>query len=108
VEGTINSWAGKGKLTGTQKQQLTQILDDVHQRILAKQAIHNDALDRINGAASRDDIIRADKEARQKLNELSQTHGGGNTAPPGADNEVYVKGQLVGHTVQGKYVPLAK
>jgi hypothetical protein len=26
--------------------------------------------------------------------------------PQGADNEVYVKGKLVGHTVSGRYVPL--
>lgn len=29
------------------------------------------------------------------------------SAPAGADNEVYVKGKLVGHTVSGRYVPLA-
>ncbi len=34
--------------------------------------------------------------------------GGGGGAPQGADNEVYVSGKLVGHTVGGKYVPLGR
>lgn len=75
VEGTLNSWAGKGRLSAEQQRQLTGILDDVKNRIIAKQAIHNDALDKINGAASRGDVIAADREARQKLNDLEK---GGN------------------------------
>jgi hypothetical protein len=75
LEGTLNSWSGKGKLTATQQQQLSGILDDVQQRILAKQAIHSAALDSINGAASRADIIKADKEARQKINDLEKSGG---------------------------------
>jgi hypothetical protein len=74
VEGTLNSWAGKGKLTSTQQQQLTQILDDVKNRIAAKQAIHTAALDSINGASDRTQIIQADKLARKQLNEVEQ-HG---------------------------------
>jgi hypothetical protein len=74
VEGTLNSWAGKGKLTSTQQQQLTQILDDVKNRILTKQAIHTAALDSINGASDRTQIIQADKLARKQLNEVEQ-HG---------------------------------
>jgi hypothetical protein len=80
VEGTLNSWAGKGRLSAEQQRQLTGILDDVKNRILAKQAIHNDALDRINGAATRQDVIAADKEARQKLNDLEKGGGGSQTA----------------------------
>jgi len=72
VQGTLQSWAGKGKLTPEQQKQLTGILDDVHARILQKQSIHNETLDRINGAASREEIINADKEARQKLSALEQ------------------------------------
>jgi hypothetical protein len=71
-EGTLNAWAGKGKLTSTQQGQLTKILDDVRDRIIAKQQIHNNALDAINGAASRDQIIAADKLARQQLTEIER------------------------------------
>lgn len=75
VEGTLNKWAGQGALTPIQQQQLTHILDDVRNRILQKQAIHSAALDAINGGASRDDVIKADKEARQKLNALESGSG---------------------------------
>lgn len=105
VEGTINSWAGKGKLSAQQQKELTGILDDVHQRIIAKQAIHNDTLDRINGASSREDIIRADKEARQKLSDLSQ-HGS-EPARPANVPEGY-KFNAAGPKGAGWYAPTAK
>ena len=94
VQGTLNAWAGKGKLTPTQQKQLTGILDDVKARIVAKQQIHSDALDRINGAASREDVIAADKQARQRLNDV-QTHGFyiGQQTP---------KGKVAGFTGDGK------
>jgi len=72
IEGTLNKWSGKGQLTATQKQQLTQILDDVKTRIEKKAAIHSAALDSINGASSREQVIQADKLARQQLNEVQQ------------------------------------
>jgi hypothetical protein len=77
VEGTINKWAGKGALSAEQKKQLTQIMDDVRARILQKQSIASDTLDRINGASTREQIIQADKDARQKLSALE--NGGGGT-----------------------------
>ena len=91
VEGTLRSWSGQGKLTPEQQHQLSGILDDVQQRILAKQAIHSAALDSINGAASRADVIKADREARQKINDLEK--GGGSAAPQGADVQVKGLGQ---------------
>lgn len=69
-EGTLNRISGKGQLTGDQQKQLVQILDDAKTRIRAKQQIHNDALDKINGAGSRDEIIQADKNARQSISDL--------------------------------------
>lgn len=78
-EGTLNSISGKGKLTSTQQGQLKQILNDVKTRITQKRQIANDALDKINGAAGRDDVIAADKEARQKLTALES----GNAAAAG-------------------------
>lgn len=74
-EGFLNKISGKGALTSTQQQQLTQILDDVKTRILQKQQIANDALDGINSGASREEIIRIDKEARKKLSDFES--GGG-------------------------------
>lgn len=72
VEGTINKWAGQGSLTKTQQQQLTSIIDAVKQRILQKQSIASEALDSINGASSRDQIVQADKTARQKLSDMEK------------------------------------
>jgi hypothetical protein len=72
VEGMLNKWAGQGSLTKTQQQQLTSIMDAVKQRIIQKQAIAGEALDKINGAGSRDEIVQADKEARQKLSDMEK------------------------------------
>jgi hypothetical protein len=76
IEGTLNKWAGKGALSREQQQQLTQILDDVKARIMQKQAIHSDALDTINGASTREQIIQADKDARKKIGDLESGGGG--------------------------------
>jgi len=77
VEGFINSVSGAGKLTDTQKQQLTGILDDVAARVKQKQALANDALDKINGARNRDEIVKIDSDVRYKLSEMEK---GGNAA----------------------------
>lgn len=74
-EGTLNKWEGKGALSRQQQQQLTQILDDVRQRIIQKQAIHAGALDAINGASTREQIIAADKDARDKITALENGSG---------------------------------
>jgi hypothetical protein len=70
VEGFLRSIAGKGKLTPEQRRQLVGILEDAKGRILQKQQIHSAALDKINGARSRDEIIQADKEARKAVDDL--------------------------------------
>jgi hypothetical protein len=95
VEGFINSVSGKGKLTDTQKKQLTGILDDVKARVVAKQNIHSETLDKINGAASREDVVTADKEARQKLKDLEQHGFYVGQVIPG-------HGTVVGFTKEGK------
>jgi hypothetical protein len=87
VEGTLNKWAGQGALTKTQQQQLTSILNDVQQRILQKQAIAKDALDSINGASTREQIIQADKAARQKLIEMEKGGGTINSSANGKNND---------------------
>jgi hypothetical protein len=81
-EGTLNKLSGKGALSAAQQQQLTQILDDVKNRIQQKAQIHSDTLDTINGAGSREEIIKADKDARKKLSDMES--GGG--APSGGSS----------------------
>jgi hypothetical protein len=106
VEGWMNSIQGKGSLTKTQRDQLTGILADVRSHIQQKMAIANDTLDTINGASSRDEIIAADKAARQRYTDLEK---GSNTPPAGASAEVHDKtGKLIGHIVSGKYVALGQ
>ncbi len=73
IQGTLNAWAGKGKLTPTQQKQLTGLLDAVKQRITDKQTIHSQALDTINSAGDRNTIVQADEEARKKLGDLERT-----------------------------------
>lgn len=85
VEGFINSVSGKGKLTDTQKQQLTGILNDVETRVRQKQAIANDALDKINGAGSRGEIIQHDKDARKALSDLETGHSADSAVKAYAD-----------------------
>lgn len=81
VEGFLKSISGKGKLTSTQQSQLTGLLDSVKERILQKQAIAKEALDSINGGRSRDEIIAADKTARDKLSDFEK-HAASASAPP--------------------------
>ncbi len=68
------------KLTPDQAQQLQVILADAEGKIAQKQQIHNEALDKIGGAGNRNDIIKADQEARQRLGEFEK--GGGGISQP--------------------------
>ena len=86
VEGTLNKLSGQGALSKAQQVQLTQIMDDVRARILQKQAIASSALDTINGASSRDQIIAADKAARKQLSDM-ETGGPQNSGPKVGDVE---------------------
>ena len=69
-EGTLNSAAGKGNLSKTQQQQLSQILDDARSKIVHKQQIANDALDEINSANSPEEAAAADKKARDRRQKM--------------------------------------
>jgi hypothetical protein len=93
VEGTLNRWSGKGVLTSQQQKQLTALLDDVKARILQKQVIANTALDTINGASTREQIVAADKTARKQLSDLE-------TGAGGASDTVY-DDKGVGHRYKG-------
>lgn len=87
VEGTLNKWAGKGALSAEQQRQLTSILDDVKNRLVQKQAIAKEAVDNINGASTRSQIVSADKAARQKLSDM-ETGG----AQPGGGVQTFTDG----------------
>lgn len=94
VEGTLNSWAGKGKLTKTQQQQLTQIMDDVKQRLVQKQSIANETMNSIYNAGSRDEIVKAHQTGRQKLSDFEQGKSGsagGKTSSGGFDWNAHPK-----------------
>lgn len=78
VEGFINQVAGKGKLTDTQKSQLTQVLDDVANKVRSKQMIVNDHLDALGTSNSRDEIQQHEHNTRQKL---ATFEAGGGAAP---------------------------
>lgn len=113
-EGTLSKWEGKGALSRAQQQQLTQIMDDVRQRIVQKQAIHAGALDAINGASTREQIIAADKDARDKITQLEnggpQQQGGTGQVfdakawaaanPKGDVNKAIAKAKSLGHQVK--------
>jgi len=92
IQGFFNSFTGKGKLTGEQKRQLTQILDDVKARVEQKRAIVNDALDRINSAGSKAEIVKVDSETRAKLHEMETgtlPKGNGKTIDKATAQEFY-------------------
>jgi hypothetical protein len=74
AESWFNSLAGKGKLTDTDKSQIKTVLADAQARLLIKQTIVNDALDKINGANSREEVSAADREARSRIMQVEQ-HG---------------------------------
>lgn len=73
VEGFLRKVSGGGALTKEQQRQLTQLMDDVAARVKQKQQIANDALDRINSAGSRDEIVAIDSEVRKKLSGMEST-----------------------------------
>lgn len=76
LQGWLNKVSGQGKLTATQQQQLSQILDDVASRVKQKQQIANDAIDEMGSSGSRQEIIAADKKARQRVAEIERSSGG--------------------------------
>ena len=86
AEGFISSISGLGKLSKTQQQQLTGILDDVKARVQQKRQIASDTLDTINNAKSRDEIVGADTAARKKLGDLEKQ--GSAFAKPAASHKV--------------------
>lgn len=83
VEGWFNKLSGKGALTPGQQKQLTQILDDAKGRLQRKQSIASATLDRINGASSRGDVLKADTESRKQLLDLEGGAGNEGPAPSG-------------------------
>ena len=68
VQGKFEAWLdrllGQGSLSQQQQKEMNNILSDVKQRLLDKQAIADRASDKMENSNSREDILKADKEAR--------------------------------------------
>jgi hypothetical protein len=73
AESWFNSLAGKGSLTDQDKAQIKGVLGEAKVRLLEKQNIMNSALDSINGAETRAQVVEADKMARNQLADLERT-----------------------------------
>jgi hypothetical protein len=76
IQGDFQAWvqrisSGK-KLTPDQTSQLVGVLDAAQQRLEQKREIANKALDTINSAGSRSDIVKADQDARKALAEFEK------------------------------------
>jgi len=67
VQGFISKISGQGTLTPIQQQQITGVLDGVKELVSQKRAIANGALDQINGAHTREEIIAVDAATRKLL-----------------------------------------
>lgn len=77
VQGFISKVSGQGTLTPIQQQQISGVLDGVKDLVSKKRAIANAALDQINGAHTREEIIAVDAATRKLLE-------GSAGAPPAA------------------------
>lgn len=91
IKGDFQAWVSKissGKrLTPEQQAQLVGVLDAASARLEQKRAIANHALDLINSGASRADIVKADKEARDALAAFEKGGGGTQRITGDADYE---------------------
>lgn len=96
IEGFINQISGEGKLTKEQQKQLTLILDDVKTRVEQKRGIANDALDGINTARTRDEVVRLDSEARKK-------YSGGSSTPTEKPKTMILNGKTFTLGADGLY-----
>lgn len=92
VEGFLNSVSGNGKLTATQKQQLTQMLDDVKGRLEQKRDLANDTLTKINSAGSREEIVQHDTNARQRIADMEKGGSGTKKISTKAEYDALPKG----------------
>ncbi len=83
LEGWIKEQGRQGALPAEAQRQLTQVLDAVAERLQQKASIANEAIDSMGNAGSREEIIAADKKARDRVRQMetAKTQGGGGTAP---------------------------
>ncbi len=83
VEGYFNKLSGQGSLSKQQQVQISHILDDVKARIIQKRAIAAGAVDAMNGATTRAQILAADAAARKQLSDY-ETGGVGGSSQQGS------------------------
>lgn len=67
VDAFFNQISGQGRLSAQQIKEVNGILNDVKARLQDKIAIHSATLDAMNGADSREEVVAADKKAKQLL-----------------------------------------
>lgn len=91
-------------ITPDQDAAIRKLVQAIDAKVQKKMAILNDAGSKIVEISDPTQQHRLIADTRKALQQEDAQSG--SNAPQGADNEVYVKGQLVGHTVNGKYVPL--
>lgn len=79
IKGDLQGWIQKissgKKLTPDQQQQLIGVLDEASKRLEQKRAISDRALDTINSAESKADIVKADTDARKALADFEKGAG---------------------------------
>ena len=89
-EGFINSGLGKGKLTSTQVNQLSQILGDIQQRAGQKLEQIHGAIGQIQDAETLEDINRATSGYRQQqISAVSPNSGAGGGAGVPKEGETF-------------------
>lgn len=99
-------------LTPTQREQTRALFKVVQERNNQRLKAISDAQDKLTDSDDPKDhrkIYNDLTKALQAVNEgKTNAQNPSGATPTGADNEVLVGGKVVGHTVNGKYVPLAK
>ena len=114
LEASIQRWrtdpTAARSITPEQDRQIRALISTVGQKLAAKREILDDARQRLVESDDPKEHREIVMDARKRVDAIDSGSqvGGANNAPAGASDEVYVKGVLAGHVVNGKYVPLKK
>ena len=63
----LNHITGNSEYADSQRQQISQVLDDVKSRLMQKQAVYNDGLNKLHAAGNYKDATDVDKNQRQTI-----------------------------------------
>jgi hypothetical protein len=67
IEGKLQEWSGKGKLTPTQTTQLRQVLSDVRTKVAEKQTALDEGITNISNAPDRKTALQHEQRLRARL-----------------------------------------